>query len=60
MGEKAWSVRRGGKSVFGEMLDEPFIGDECCQLREGHHAFAYFTRQREKSRNYSRDNVHTV
>jgi hypothetical protein len=30
MGDKAGSVLCSGISVFGEMLDEPFIGNDCC------------------------------
>jgi hypothetical protein len=37
-----------GISVFDEMVDEPFIGDDCCQLWKVVHAFADFGRQRER------------
>jgi hypothetical protein len=36
-----------GISVFGEMIDEPIIGDDCCQLWKAVHACAAFGRQRE-------------
>jgi hypothetical protein len=45
-----------GISVFDEMVDEPFIGDDCCQLREVVHAFADFGRQRERVE-FSLENV---
>jgi hypothetical protein len=34
MGEKAGSVRGVGVSVFGEIIDEPFIGDDYCELEK--------------------------
>jgi hypothetical protein len=37
-----------GISVVDEMVDEPFIGDDCCQLGKTVNAFADFGRLRER------------
>jgi hypothetical protein len=45
-----------GISVFDEMVDEPFIGDDCCQLGKAVQTFADFGRQRERVE-FSLENV---
>jgi hypothetical protein len=45
-----------GVSVFDEMVDEPFIGDDWCQFGKAVHVFADFGRQREILE-FSRENV---
>jgi hypothetical protein len=58
MGRVPWVKRLEcdwwGISVDDEIVDEPFIGDDCCQLWKVVHAFADFGIQKEKSRNESR------